>query len=302
MRLALEIFLWRHGRLWMLLAAATILLLASVPGVLTPLKSQLLRIQQERISATHQLTTRAVHDTAAQPVTRTASLETTLPSTSERDRTVRAIYRTADQHNLSYSSSALRTTDYPTTGVSRTEVTLPVRGTYPQLVGFVETLLRDHPHVSVDRLLFRRDSSTTAVGDADIRISCWTRRASGTQAAQAPRADQQLALERLVPRSDLFPAQSTGSRRDLFSSASQFPPVNVAVDVPVFDEPPSFIYVGRKFDGMSWEVYLTLDDRTYIAKAGGMLDDHHQVESIGTSRVTITDLRTSQVQTISTGD
>lgn len=128
---------------------------------------------------------------------------------------------------------------------------------------------------------------------------------SRAAAAVADAANKQGSLERLIPRNELFPKrQNKARRRDLFASVSWLPAVEPVYQAPVPEAPPppAFNYLGKQFDGQDWEVFLSLADRTYIAKAGALLDDSYKVESIDASSVTVVDLRTSQSQTISTGD
>jgi hypothetical protein len=123
--------------------------------------------------------------------------------------------------------------------------------------------------------------------------------------ALADSANKQSSLERLIPRAELFPKrQNKARRRDLFAAVSWLPPVEPVFQAPAQEAPPppAFNYLGKQFDGQDWEVFLSLADRTYIAKAGALLDDSYKVESIDGSSVTVIDLRTSQSQTISTGD
>ncbi|MDY6948481.1 MAG: hypothetical protein SXG53_22500 [Pseudomonadota bacterium] len=129
-----------------------------------------------------------------------------------------------------------------------------------------------------------------------------------SRSAKAPvvavSAKQPGPLERLIPRSKLFPKRPGKARRDLFASVSWLPPFEPVSEAPAPEAPPpaAFNYLGKQFDGQAWEVFLSLADRTYIARADALLDDRYKVESIDASSVTVVDLRTSQSQTISTGD
>lgn len=118
------------------------------------------------------------------------------------------------------------------------------------------------------------------------------------------RTQQQTQLERLLPRSELFPDRQSKRRRDLFASISWLPPVAPVAAAPEEQAPPppAFSYVGKQYDGKDWEVFLSLADQTYIAKAGAVLANNYKVEHIDASAVTVVDLRTAQSQIISIGE
>lgn len=184
LRLHVEVFAWRYGWLWLVAVGAGIALAAGVLMVLRPLQVQLAQARQQRIDISArlaELSRRSAHARTG-AVGSDVSLESVLPAATDSDRHIQVIYRTASRRGLLLTRSVLRTTDNPKARVSRTEVTLPVRGTYPHIAEFVESLLREQPHLSVDQLRFRRDNVAAGEGEAEIRVSCWMRSASADPA------------------------------------------------------------------------------------------------------------------------
>jgi hypothetical protein len=182
----MDVFVWRYGWLLSFVTVAAAGLVASVLGVVNPLQAQLAQARQERIAESAQMAELALRPQTAPLAYTGASLDTLLPTVSDSDRHIQAIYSTADRYALQFTGSVLRTTDNPKAGISRTEITLPLRGSYPHLAEFVETLLREQPSLSVDQLRFRRDNVAVHEGEAVIRISCWMRSPSPERIEHAP--------------------------------------------------------------------------------------------------------------------
>jgi hypothetical protein len=74
--------------------------------------------------------------------------------------------------------------DIPRLGIVRVQMRVPVHNQYPPLADFIEDLLRRFPNVTVDQLRLRRDSIAQSEGEAQLEISVWGLRQSGT--AQTP--------------------------------------------------------------------------------------------------------------------
>jgi len=60
-------------------------------------------------------------------------------------------------------------------------VTLPVRGSYPQIRAFVGAVLRDKPIASLDALRFERKRAGETMLDAQLRLTVHFRPSSGAQ-------------------------------------------------------------------------------------------------------------------------
>jgi Tfp pilus assembly protein PilO len=187
-RLALEVLAWRYGRIWVVSVLIAALAANVWIFINRPLQAKLADAREERLALQAELdrlsTVGAVASADAPSI---ISVESVLPSASDLDAHVDDIYQAAQRHKLQFSRSTLRTADNVKSRTSRTEITLPVRGTYPAIAQFLETLLREQPHLSVDQLEFRRDSIGASEGDAEIRISCWSLLPALMHAPSAPR-------------------------------------------------------------------------------------------------------------------
>lgn len=61
------------------------------------------------------------------------------------------------------------------TGLAAYRITLPVRGAYPQLRGFLSAVLSDLPVASIDALRFERRKAADAQLEAQLRLTIWFR-------------------------------------------------------------------------------------------------------------------------------
>jgi hypothetical protein len=65
--------------------------------------------------------------------------------------------------------------DKPATGLWSYRVVLPLRGTYPQIRGFVAAVLKSMPIASIDALRFERKKVGETALDAQIRLTLYFR-------------------------------------------------------------------------------------------------------------------------------
>jgi hypothetical protein len=77
---------------------------------------------------------------------------------------------------------------------------------------------------------------------------------------------------------------------------------------PKFTPPPPpmapaipFTYIGKKFDGTSWEVYLMRGEQTFVVRDNTILDNNYHVDSIKPPILSLTYIPLNQVQTITIG-
>jgi hypothetical protein len=116
----------------------------------------------------------------------------------------------------------------------------------------------------------------------------------GSEAAPGPN---------LIPRDQLVPATSTKSTRDLFAARSWTPPPPASVVAETVTAPTlPFTFLGKKFEGDSWEIYLARGDQTLIVKAGAVIDGTYRVDSADPPTLVMTYLPLKQFQTLAIGD
>ena len=140
------------------------------------------------------------------------------------------------------------------------------------------------------------------------------RPANGLTAAsrRAGPADASVEVLALIPREQLISnAADARSSRDLFPSLNWTPPPLAparSLDHPSPPPPPlmapplSFVYLGKKLEAGSWEVYLGRGEQVFIAREGMTLDNKYRVKAITSSSLTLIFLPLKQAQTLSIGE
>jgi hypothetical protein len=120
------------------------------------------------------------------------------------------------------------------------------------------------------------------------------------RAVQGPTA----TLEPLQPRSTLIPlTPAERPVRDIFSAANWAPVAPPAVaPAPAVPMPPPFTFVGKKFEGEQWEVYLARGEQSFIARQGSTIDGNYRIDKIEPPTLTMTQLPQSQTMTIAIGE
>jgi hypothetical protein len=112
------------------------------------------------------------------------------------------------------------------------------------------------------------------------------------------------AILELRARSELI--GNSGVPAALFDShswTSPPPPVEVKVEPPPKPVAPPlpFIYLGKKLENGTWEIYLARGSETYIVREKSVIDGSYRAESITPSTLAITYLPLKEVQTLTIG-
>ena len=126
------------------------------------------------------------------------------------------------------------------------------------------------------------------------------------EASGKGRQPAELAVAALIPRAELIPAAGEGQEHpDLFPALSWTPPPppppSAAKPPPPMAPPVPFAYLGKKFEGGQWEVYLGRGEQLLIVREGMKLDGIYQVKNISPPTLTLVYLPLKQSQTISIG-
>lgn len=123
----------------------------------------------------------------------------------------------------------------------------------------------------------------------------------------AEQATQPEPLQTLLERRALIPT-TTGVPRDLFPPSSWAPPPPVMPPMaPMTPEPPRapplpFSYLGKKWEGGRWEVYLSTGEHAHIAHEGDTIDAQYRIDKIEPPIITMTYLPLNQAQALPIGD
>ena len=138
--------------------------------------------------------------------------------------------------------------------------------------------------------------------------------ASPLQVEVVPRSDSKkssppaiAALDMLVPRAILIPTRDASTKRgqDLFVAGSWLPPQSRAINTTELAPAPPpipFLYLGKKFDGTSWEVFLGRGDRSFVVAEGTVIEGTYRIDTISPPTLTLTYMPLKQSQSLAIGD
>ncbi len=176
LRLRAEVALWRHGWIWPLCAALSGIALLLQWMFIEPARADLARVQKSMIEARAAVEAKHATPGGAQSddARRLLQVEVVLRNAGLTDRQLSVILDSAARHSIELPRADYQTAIDADTGVSRTQVTFPLKASYPLLRGFVEDVLRQLPNTSVDRLSFKRDVVAQSQVEATLRLSLWS--------------------------------------------------------------------------------------------------------------------------------
>jgi hypothetical protein len=131
-----------------------------------------------------------------------------------------------------------------------------------------------------------------------------------TAAVPKRTGDVDPAILRLAPRATLI-GSSDAAGEDVFGRRDWNPPppppsaaasAEKAAPPPPPSAPPlPFTYLGKAAENGSWEVFLAIGDKTYIARDKMVIDGIYRVDAIAPPTLTLTYLPLNQVQQLNIG-
>lgn len=170
--LELQIALWRHG--WLPVAATAACVSCAAVWVLwVPMQTREANRSEELLQHARQNPENAVRKDA-QPPPLQALKRILLPQT-ETSSQLRQVFQLATDAQLAISQIEMRRQDDPNGMYSQLQISIPMRGTYPNIKRFCTNLLLSMPAVSIDQLVLKREQPTTAELDAQLALSIWQR-------------------------------------------------------------------------------------------------------------------------------
>lgn len=125
--------------------------------------------------------------------------------------------------------------------------------------------------------------------DGETRPRARERRGDGHIPALRAREAAEEPPDSFAPR-DWSPPPAVQS-----ASAPEAPPAPSAPPVP-------FTVLGKQHDGGIWRVFLSIEDRLFVVKAGDMIDDNYRVDSVELPVLTLTYLPLKERQTLAIGE
>jgi len=103
------------------------------------------------------------------------AFERFFPPQSEINRVVAQLHEAARQEKLALDRGEYRLAEEQGLGLLRYQITLPVKGNYGSIRGFLRRVLREMPSVSLDGVTLQRQNAGEEAIEAQIRLSAFYR-------------------------------------------------------------------------------------------------------------------------------
>lgn len=176
-RTAAEIALWRHGWAWPLAAVLGLAAFISYLMVLAPgwriHEAARLELAQE----VKRLTEPAGETQSGQSLNgqqRLHILQAGLSASPDTGELVRRMAALAQAEQINLSQGEYQQHVNTGIGVTRVQISQPVRASYPQLRRYVEAVLQAIPNASLDQVVARRDNVGQTQVEARLKWSLWS--------------------------------------------------------------------------------------------------------------------------------
>lgn len=186
-RAALQIHLWRHGWSVPLALAALALATAAYHGLLLPARGELVAARVELDQVALQ---RAANRAQTPPATegqQLLALQAALQGPVDAAELIRRLGVLAREAQISLAQGEYQQQTHAATQLVQLQVSQPVKAAYPQLKGYIESVLRSMPNASLDQITARRENVGQAQLEVRLRWSFWIHApAVATKTKEAP--------------------------------------------------------------------------------------------------------------------
>lgn len=179
-RVLLQVALWRHGSVWLLVG---LLALVALPGAawwrqaqqddLRTAKAALAQASAEQAKRHSQAALAGTTQRLDGQGAILAQLARSSYAEGELSTVLRALSQVAKAEGLALAQSDFQTLSDSQGGLRQVQLTLPLRVTYPKLRRFVEEVLRQLPGVSVDHLGIKREAVAQGQIEVRLKLSIW---------------------------------------------------------------------------------------------------------------------------------
>jgi Tfp pilus assembly protein PilO len=145
-------------------------------SALRPEQARLGELRQELAQAQQRKT-----QTVARPQSSTeklASFYAAFPGNEELPDLLGKIFASAKRQGLRLEQGEYRVVGGAGSALAQFQITLPVRGTYPQIRKFVDGALEDVPTLSLDSIHFERQKVADTTVEAKVRLAVYLGRRS----------------------------------------------------------------------------------------------------------------------------
>lgn len=141
----------------------------------------------------------------------------------------------------------------------------------------------------------RHDDASSSIATAVVPHARAERNGSAIERSTLQSSPTKMILA-ILPRTPASPHTDAFVTRDWNPPPPKIPPADpVAPPLP-------FTYVGKKFEGGQWQVFLAREDETLIVKDKERIDDTYRVETIKPPTMTITYLPLQETQSLTIED
>lgn len=187
LRTTVEIALWRHGWAW---PVAAVLAGAAILGhrmILQPERQGHESAQLELAQEQQRQFARASGSVPSRPPDaqeRLQALQAVLRQPAETSEMVRRMAALAQAEQINLAQSDYQQQVNAAIGLTRVQVSQPVRASYPQLRRYVEAVLRALPNASLDQIVARRENVGQTQVEAQLKWSLWVYGTPGVAAAK----------------------------------------------------------------------------------------------------------------------
>ncbi|MEK8031541.1 GspMb/PilO family protein [Ideonella sp. DXS29W] len=175
-RLRGEVTVHRHGWLPLALVVALAANVAFQWAWLQPLKDQqdelqaLLANPPKPLSAARPLPKPAPSEGLDEPLDQ---LRGVLAPPAEVSPAMASLFVAAEREGLRFERSSYQYEAPSGLPWTRVTIAVPVSGSYPAVRNLVQSVLRDHPNMSLDQLSIQREASQKPQADVELSFSAW---------------------------------------------------------------------------------------------------------------------------------
>lgn len=110
---------------------------------------------------------------AGGPETQLAAFYTAFPSNASTPDLLQKIYRAAATSQISLDQGAYRLVADRDGRLQRYQITLPLKGSYPQIKAFLARIMKELPTLALDSISFQRQNIADPVLDAQVRLTLY---------------------------------------------------------------------------------------------------------------------------------
>ena len=298
-RPAVEIFVERVGVSTVMSTVLLVVVMATAAAHLAQLKATLDRTRRDIADARAHAAERREARTPARAtdhLERLALFERTRGKRTELDAYLRAMFAAARRNGIALNTGEYRLVPDDAGGFARYSVSLPVEGTFCALQQFSRQVLAELRFAALEELSLKRESVATRELAAHMHFVLYL---TSAQVATASATDP-IEIAKLQPR-----ATAAARAGSLFQSTAWVaPPPKPAPAAP--PPPPRapqlpFAFIGKRFDGAHWEVFVGRGAETLIVRENDLVDGTYRIETIHPPLLSLVYLPLNERQTLAIG-